>query len=661
MGALAAVLRHRNAPPLEAEAVRFASSGGAENGSARGRLWRSDDGVVGLRVEREPWEDAAWLAGSMLVTTRGGVSVVADATLYGRSELAAALSAAGERVAADAPAAELIAASYRAFGAVSLLRLNGDFAFVLWDAARGELLVGRDFAGTRPLFYATDAQRALAASTLDGIAALGGAYPSFDRFGLAESASGLADAEGRTCYAGVRSVPPGRVLRIDRSLRVAEVARWSAPTFDTGSATSFTDAAVALRDVLRTAVMDRMSPETTAVWMSGGYDSSSVFATARAALAAGARGSVDTISVSYPVGDQGREDEIIERILAHHGATGRWIDGAELPLLGDVASNAERRDEPFAAMYDGFFRAASREARAAGARVALSGHGGDVLFDSSLVYFADLLSGLHLRTYATEWRASREALWSPAQLLEESLAPGVAEWLARTAARLTGRRKERLHEPAPWLRGDVARTIADSGWMPLERRRGESRASAVARWSLVYPFFTKSQEAAAAAARAEGVEYRMPLLDPRVLALAATRPRWERRQGARSKSLLRAAMKGMLPEDVLLPRLYKTGLTRDYLRRCVRREFPRHAEALRRESALADFGVIDPSSLPRAVEESLRDEGGWVAGQLYFTFQTEYWLRAHSSWNEPAPAANASVSPNFAAHDAAALVHHPIG
>jgi hypothetical protein len=120
-------------------------------------------------------------------------------------------------------------------------------------------------------------------------------------------------------------------------------------------------------------------------------------------------------------------------------------------------------------------------------------------------------------------------------------------------------------------------------------------------------------------------------------------------------------MKGLLPDDVLLPRLYKTGLTRDYLMRSVQREFPRHAEALRRESALADLGVIDPSKLSRAVAESARDEGGWLAGQLYFTFQTEYWLRAHSSWREPAPPTNASASPDSAAHHAAALVHHPIG
>jgi hypothetical protein len=84
----------------------------------------------------------------------------------------------------------------------------------------------------------------------------------------------------------------------------------------------------------------------------------------------------------------------------------------------------------------------------------------------------------------------------------------------------------------------------------------------------------------------------------------------------------------MLPDDVLLPRRYKTGLTKDYLLRSVREEFPRHAAALARESALADLGIIDPSMLARAVAECASDRDGWVTGNLYFTFQAEYWLRA---------------------------------
>jgi len=97
------------------------------------------------------------------------------------------------------------------------------------------------------------------------------------------------------------------------------------------------------------------------------------------------------------------------------------------------------------------------------------------------------------------------------------------------------------------------------------------------------------------------------------------------------QELIRAAMKGMLPEEVLWPRLYKTGLTKDYLMRSVQEEFPKHAAALGRESALADLGVIDPSGLTRAVAESATDTRGWMAGHLYFTFQAEYWLRSRLS------------------------------
>jgi asparagine synthase (glutamine-hydrolysing) len=582
---------------------------------------------VALAVAREPWECSPWLGGPAEVSSVDGVTVVADASLFDRASLAGILRSAGS--APTAGAAETIGTVYRMRGAPALLDLNGDFAFVIWDDRRRVMLLGRDFAATRTLHYRIANGRFVAASTLEGVLDLSSDHPSrLDPAGLAEAASGLGSPFGRTCYDGVISVLPGQLLEVGPSLQVREIARWSAPTFEVGSATSFTDAAHELRDLLRQAVAERMAPDLTTVWMSGGYDSSSVFASGRAALSAGTSGALEPISVSYPVGDRGREDEIIEHIIAHHGVRTNWIQSEELPLLGDPARSAARRDDPFAAMYDGFFRRAAQETRALGSRVALSGHGGDVLFDSSLVYFADLLGGLHLRTLGAEWKASREALWGPWQIVREAVTPLVPEELAKRGAELLGRDTPRLHRPASWIRPAVARRIAESGWLPLARRSGESRSSAVARWSLTYPFFTRSQEAASTAARGAGVEYRMPLLDRRVLALAATRPRWERRSGVRSKSLLRAAMKGLLPEVVLLPRLYKTGLTQDYLKRNAREEFPRHVAALQRESVLADLGVIEPSLLANAVDASVGDQDGWIAGHLYFTLQVEYWLRA---------------------------------
>jgi asparagine synthase (glutamine-hydrolysing) len=479
----------RPAPPDTALRATLRSALGAS--FSRVGAWRSDDSRAALAVAREEWETAPWLAGEADIATVGHVSVAADASLYSRSALLADLARAGHPATDDTPSA-LIAAVYLARGVSGLLELNGDFAFVLWDAQRRTMLLGRDFVGSRTLYYTVAKGRLIVASTLSTVlSAAGGNAPSFDRLALAEAASGLSHPSGRTAYSGVWAVPAGRVMSVGPTLRIEEAARWNPPRFETGSKTSFTDAANELRDLLREAVADRMAPDLSTVWMSGGYDSTAVFATARSALAAGAPGTIETLSVSYPEGDQGREDDIINLVLKHHGVSGRFIDSAELPLLGDIARNAARRDNPFAAMYDGFFRRASRGSRDIGARVALSGHGGDILFDSPLIYFADLVSGLHLRTLLEEWKKSREALWSPLELIEEALGPLVPEHLAKSVMQTMGKAKERFHQPAPWIKKSVSRAIANTGWMPLGRHSGESRSSAVARLAMTNPVFIK--------------------------------------------------------------------------------------------------------------------------------------------------------------------------
>ena len=153
--------------------------------------------------------------------------VIADASLYARRELASSLASTGEAVSPDDSAAALIVAVYRARGSSALLSLNGDYAFILWDADRQTLLLGRDFVGTRALYYGVLGGRFVVSTTLAGVLALScDAPPSFDRLGLAEAASGLSDGSGRTCYVGVRALQPGRVISVGPSLEPREVARW---------------------------------------------------------------------------------------------------------------------------------------------------------------------------------------------------------------------------------------------------------------------------------------------------------------------------------------------------------------------------------------------------------------------------------------------------
>ena len=128
MARLSAVLRSAvGAAGVQRSLARDPAAGRARAGVD---VWCSDDDRVALRVERDDWERRPWLGGDAhrragRRARRRRRDAVRSATL------ASALRAAGEPVGADAPAAEQIAAAYRAFGAEGLLKLNGDFAFVL--------------------------------------------------------------------------------------------------------------------------------------------------------------------------------------------------------------------------------------------------------------------------------------------------------------------------------------------------------------------------------------------------------------------------------------------------------------------------------------------------------------------------------------------------
>jgi asparagine synthetase B (glutamine-hydrolysing) len=94
-------------------------------------------------------------------------------------------------------------------------------------------------------------------------------------------------------------------------------------------------------------------------------------------------------------------------------------------------------------------------------------------------------------------------------------------------------------------------------------------------------------------AREEGVEIRSPLYDKRIIDFALTRPREERSQGTETKRLLRASMRGLLPDSILQPRAKRTGETGGYFTRSMRQQLPAIVDTLFESSMLAHAGVID--------------------------------------------------------------------
>ncbi len=442
MSAVAAILGAPQ-PPGGDSASRAVVAQLAPRGRDLTGEWAGDDGLMVVR--REAWEQSPDFSGDVLVLTLEHLVVVADATLYYRDALRGTLQAAGITPGGDT-ASHLIAAAYLAWGTAGVDRLEGDFAFAVWDRREHRLIAARDLAGTRPLFFAWTGTQLVLASRLSAVAAHPAVSNELNLVALAEIVSGAASMVAEdTEYRAIRRVPAGHRLEWQPG-RAPVLQPFGPPLyFDQGRGGSAADAAAELREVLGGAVRERMAAvEPTSVWMSGGYDSPAIFALARTMASSHQR--VVPVSMSYPEGDAGREDELIQSVADFHQQAVEWVAIGDVPGLPDPAGWARRRDEPFAHPYQEWNRALARGARAAGARITLTGNGGDQFFSVSPVFLADLFRAGRWITLGREARAlgmARPRAYR--ELFHWAVQPNLPAPLQRLAAGLRRGRPLRAH------------------------------------------------------------------------------------------------------------------------------------------------------------------------------------------------------------------------
>lgn len=614
------------AAPAREMLARMASRGGDV-----ADLWVSEDAVLG--VSRDAWECAPGFGGPAAVVVDGDCVCVTDASLYYRDDLRRALAAAGITVDADAPPASLIIAAYRAWGTECAARLEGDFAFVLWDRRERRVVASTEFTGKRPLFHATLGEQLVVASTVRAITAHPDCPDEYDARVIAATIGQLWAASDETWHRAVRELVAGTTL-VRTGRGTPDVSRHWVPRVSDDSPLAFDDAAAELRALLERATAERLAPiGPTAVWMSGGWDSPSVFAAGMSRLRATSDArALLPVSLSYPEGDPGREDELIASIAEHWGVPVRWVDVDTIPLFVDAPRTAGLRDGPYAHTYEHWNRRLATEARALGARVALDGNGGDQLFSSSDIFLTDLFWRGRWATLAREWRMKGGGTnWRG--FLRYAVVPGTPAPLLRTVEALRGRRfRAPLERVMPnWIREDFQRASALQEWershLAAHRAEDEWRTEATRYFTM--PAFGRGFRELGGFARDAGVELRSPLLDARVVRFASARPREERNTGMETKRLIRRAMRGLLPDHVLAPRTHRTGITVAYSDRRMRETMPALLEELfARPLLLSELGIVDPERLRGAWGQYLSTGALHVKIPLYLTMHTEFWLRA---------------------------------
>ncbi|HEU4722730.1 MAG TPA: asparagine synthase-related protein [Gemmatimonadaceae bacterium] len=614
--------------PLAAEeleqAIRDSAARGADLVETR---VAEGAGVAGGRFA---WEIESTSPGPILVDD--GVRIVtADASIYYRDDLRRAIrDATASRPFAWSgdTAAHLILDAYRAWGSDCARRLEGDYAFAVWDRETRTLTAARDFAGSRPLHHGRDGDRVIVASLASVIASRIPQRGALDLAALGASVAGLFNVGPETSYLGVSVVPPGHTLTVARDGTVAVRRHWEPPTSG-GRSSSFDEGAEELRALLGASVGERLTANgTTALWLSGGWDSSAILACATRILRERPDGRrLVVVSMSYPEGNLGREDEAIQSVADRMGVDVSWVRIDDVPLLpADPEREAGERDLPFAHAFEMWSRAMVARSRELGAHTVLTGTGGDELFAGTNLYLSDLLRRGSWASLALDWYRIRGRTLD--RFHERVVHPMLAARPGHWDLAHPGPFEQRV--PAV-VREDFVRThhLREREREAAPYGRYPTLSATEQFWNVTAPMFPRIRSTLTGAQLRAGVTARTPFLDERLYRFAMSRPREERVTARETKRLLRHAMRGILPDAFLAPRPRRTGVTTQYMRDAMRGASRPLFDAAFRRPLLAELGIVDAARLQEEWRQ-YAEAGEGLGLRLFELLQTELWLRAHT-------------------------------
>lgn len=464
-------------------------------------------------------------------------TIVFDGRLDNREELLRGLDLGGEEGRRLSDAALALRAFAR-WGEGCLPRFLGEFALAVHDARSGDLFCARDPLGDRTLFLSRRGTRTLVASEPWAITAAGRPGENLDEIAAAHHFAFEIPADGRTLFADVRELLPGRYLVIGTSGE-RTVRYWEPDLSRRLRGRSDEEYAEAFRALLAESVRCRLRASTpVGVLMSGGLDSGSV-----ACLAAAERPGERLTTLSYVFDELTECDErsYIAEIEKMWGIRSIQIPCDGLwPLRGWPAAWPRVANEPEGNPYRLLKEAAYGRAREEGLRVLLMGAAGDALYRRGSEWLPDLVAegrfgdlGREVE-YAVAWAGVGGFLRSvPARRLARRLVdrlPG-GQWLRRPWSPpewLTSRAADHLRQ-AKEARRDVG--------SPLN----EDLIGLHAAWSASAEIPNAGRHALA---------LRDPYRDRRLVELTLALPANQLYRLGRYKLVLRNAMRGVLPEAI---------------------------------------------------------------------------------------------------------------
>jgi asparagine synthase (glutamine-hydrolysing) len=613
---------------LKKMGVRIAHRGPDSSG-----VFFSQDHHIGFVHTRLSIIDLSPAGHQPMLNTSGKVAIVFNGEIYNFRELRLELESAGHTFIGHSDT-EVLLNLYLQHGESMLQKLNGVFAFAIWDERNGSVFVARDPLGVKPLYYAETSAGVVFSSELKALLVNPEISREIDSYAVFMHLTYLWCPAPHTILSGVKKLPPGCAMvlsggRIERHWKYYEL-----PYDQKIQAISAEIAADSVAQAVRTAVERQMVADVpVGAFLSGGLDSSAVVAFARQCNPE-VRLQCFTIGLDG-AGKDGFADDLpyAKRVAEHLG-----VDLHTVYVRSEMAQQLEKMiyhlDEPLAdpAALNVLF--ISQLAREHGIKVLLSGAGGD-----------DIFSG-----YRRHYALKQERYWS---------------WLPNHARKFLAKSVNLLPVGDPSLRRvrkafEYAGLDADERlvsyfyWAQpsrLSKLLSASRQAHISARKVAEPLLSALGNIPADSDKlnrmlfleskffladhnlnytdkmsmATGVEVRVPLLDLDLVSLAARLPVEFKQRGREGKWIFKKAMENYLPNDVIYRP--KTGFgvpLRSWLRN--KQQLQPLMYELLSDVSITRRGIFDPDS----VRDLITQDAKGMVDATYTIFAmmcVELWCR----------------------------------
>ncbi len=504
---------------------------------------------------------------------------------------------------------EVILAGYLLHGREYVKRLNGIFAFCIWDESRRLLTLFRDRLGVKPLFYTQLGDTLIFSSEIKGLFQFPGVEPLLDKEGLCEIFGlGPAKSYGKGVFQNISELLPGHYLEFDGN-RICQEPYWrleSHPHEDSWEST-VEKTSFLITDAVR---LQMLSDVPICTFLSGGVDSSLVTAICSRELAAQGK-QLDTYSFDFTGNDanfranafQPTQDRPwVDKMTAWAKTNHRYLECGNEALYEYLFEAVDARDLPCMA---------------------------DV--ESSMLYFCRQVSARHKVTLTGEcadeifggypWFHKKECFEAHAFPWSMDLTPRTM--LLKDEIQSLLPIKEYVNAAYENTVRDTPRLAEDS---PEEKRRREIS------WLNLRWFMQTLLDRMDRTSMHTGLEARVPLADHRIVEYVWNVPWSMKCRNGQVKGLLREASRGLLPDEVLFRKKSPYPKTYDPAYEGLLKK--RLLEVLQDSSSpLSDF--IDLKKT-KAFLECPSDYGRPFYGQLMagpqllaYLLQINYWLERY--------------------------------